>query len=375
VDRWIGHPDAVEQGPVRLAIAVVLSGAALGFFRQQAGPGLAAAAAGSSLVVATVWVFYHRVGLRWVGRLSPGAALGLATGLLVFCLCPPGLPAGLVFTLAVAAVLVEGAIRGLRVPLAVGGVMIAWPVAWLWHIQSGMGYIGPFVLRSQLEPIALWSKFQLELDPLRLYTGNVAGPLGATSFGLAMIGFTLLAYVRKASWLFLLAFFVPIAAAMVGAGQSLPVYLISGPALVFAGLVAADTTKLPPAASWRVGAGAAGGLLSALLLLRGGGSESYGAGILAVLLLVSLFQLFGLAGSPAVIRGERDHPKAQPSQSVAPGQLAALVLFAPLGLLMVWRDKTLPRSQRQILAGLGLLLFLGAVVGALLWLWALRLPA
>jgi hypothetical protein len=375
VERWIGRPEAVDEGPVRLGVAVVLSGAAVGFFRQEAAPGLAASAGGALLVVALAWLFYHRVGLRWVGRFWPGAALGMATGLLLFCLCPPGLPLGLIFSLAAVAVLLEGAFRGLRVPVALGGVMIAWPVAWLWHVHSGTGYVAPFVLRSQLEPIALWSNFQLELDPLRLYIGNVAGPLGATSFGLAMIGFTILAYLRKTSWLFLLAFFVPIATAMAATGQSLPVYLISGPALLFAGLIAADTGKLPLATSWKVGAGAAGGLLSALLLLRGGGSESYGAGILGVLLVVSLFQLFGLAGSPAVIRGEQDQPRPQVARARAPGQLAALVVFAPMGLLLVWRDKALPRSQRQILAMLGLLLYVVAVGGALIWLWALRLPA
>jgi hypothetical protein len=375
MERWIGNPDLVEDGPVRLGIALVLSGAAVALFRKEAAPGLAASAGGAFLVVATVGLLYRRVGLRWFGRFWPGAARGMATGLMLFCLCPPGLPVELIFSLAVVAVLLEGALGALRVPLAVGGVMIAWPVAWLWHAHLGTGFIGPFTLRAQLEPIALWSRFQLELDPLRLYTGNVAGPLGATSFGLALIGFTFLAYVRKSSWLFLLAFFVPIAAAMAGAGQSLPVYLISGPGLVFAGLIAADTRKLPRARSWKLGAGVAGGLLSAFLLLHGGGWESYGAGILVVLLLVSLFQLFGLAGSPAVIRGERDLQKPQAAPTSAPGQLATLVLFTPLGLLLVWRDSSLPRSQRHILAGLGLLLYLVAVGGALLWLWALRLPA
>ena len=375
MNRWIAHPEAIDDGPVRLGIAVALSAVAVGLFRQQAALGLAAGAGGALLVVATVWVCYRRVGLRWFGRLWPGAAPGLATGLLFFCVCPPGLPVWLIFSLAAIAVLVEGAVHGLPVPIAMGGVIIAWPLAWLWHAHSGMGYVSPFELRPQLEPITLWSKFQLELDPLRLYTGNVAGPMGATSFGLAMIGFTILAYLRKTSWLFLVAFYVPVAVAMAATHQSLPVYLISGPALVFAGLVAADVRKLPIAVWWKLGAGAAGGLLSALLLLRGGGYESYGAGILGLLLLVSLFQLFGLAWSPAVIPAEADQPRPQVAQHIAPGKLAALVVFAPFGLLLVWRDQALPRSQRQMLASLGMLLYLVTVGGALLWLWALRLPA
>jgi hypothetical protein len=117
------------------------------------------------------------------------------------------------------------------------------------------------------------------------------------------------------------------------------------------------------------------GTLSTALLLRGNGYEAYGAGVLAVLLLVSLFQLFGLAGSPAVIPEERDRAGQDVTARVRPGRLAALLVFPPAGLALVWRDQALPRAQRQILASLGLLLYLAAVGGAVLWLWVLRLPA
>jgi hypothetical protein len=305
-------------------------------------------------MVAMLYVGYHYVGIRRIGLLYPGAARGLAVGLLLFCLCPPGLPAGLLFGLAALAVLLEGALSGLAVPVALSGVLVVWPVAWLWHLHTGLGYVGPFQLRPMLDPIALWTRFQLEIDPLRLYTGNVAGPLGATSMGLAMIGFVLLAYVRSASWAFLVAFFA---------------------AVVFAGLVAAETRKLPPAIWWKAGAGLAAGLLSSALLLRGAGYEAYGGGVLVPLLLVSLFQLFGLAGTPAVIPEDWGKAGQVVTARARPGRLAALVVFAPAGAALVWRDQGLPRAQRQILAGLGTLLYLAAVAGALLWLWLLRLPA
>ena len=54
-----------------------------------------------------------------------------------------------------------------------------------------------------------------------------------------MIGFVILAYIRSASWAFLLAFLAPIAVAMAVTRQSLPTYLINGAAVVFAGVVAA----------------------------------------------------------------------------------------------------------------------------------------
>jgi hypothetical protein len=52
-----------------------------------------------------------------------------------------------------------------------------------------------------------------------------------------------------------------------------------------------------------------------------------------------------------------------------------MIIFAPLGLLMVWRDRSLPPSQRRLLGALGLLLYVIVVSGALVWFWELRLPA
>jgi hypothetical protein len=366
----------VNDGPVRLGIAVMLSAGALLFFRQEALPLLGASALGALLVLGGLYIGYHRIGLRGAGRPWPGFSRGLATGLIFFCLCPPGLPPALVVALAALAVLAEGWLRGLLVPVALSGVMVAWAIAWVWHTHAGGGYLSPFQLRPQLEPIGLWTRFQLELDSVRLYTGNVAGPLGSTSFGLAMLGFVILAYLRRASWLFLLAFYVPIGVAMALTRGSLPVYLINGTAVVIAGLVAAEIRRLPLGTTRRIGAGGAAGLLTAALLVGGGGSESYGEGIVAVALVVSLFQLFGLAGSPAVISGARaTDGKSDAQGQASPLQLAALVVFPPAGLLMVWRDQSLPPSQRRMLGGLGLFLYVIVVSGALLWLWTLRLPA
>ncbi|HXA42194.1 MAG TPA: RnfABCDGE type electron transport complex subunit D [Candidatus Solibacter sp.] len=372
----ISQPDATNDGPVRLAVAAALSGAAVLFFRQQALPELVAAVVGALAIVLGLYLGYHRIGLRPTGRLWPGFSRGLATALLLFCLCPPGLPPSLMLVLAALAVLVDGALRGLVVPLAIGGVMVAWPLAWLWHVQAGADFLAPFQLRSQLDPISLWTRFQLELDPARLYAGNVAGPLGATSFGLVGIGFLVLAFLRRASWAFVLAFYAPIAVVMAVTHNSLPVYLINGSALLWAGIVGGETRRLPLSSAWRAGAGAAAGCLGAYLLLRGGGPESYGFAMIGAALLVSLFQLFGLSGSPAVVsaaHSEREKPAMTGAASIP--QLVAMIVFAPLGLLLVWRDQSLPPSQRRLLGALGLALYIVVLSGALFWFWELRLPA
>src|SRR5258708_10860289 len=119
---------------------------------------------------------------------------------------------------------------------------------------------------------------------------------------------------------------------------SLPVYMASGSALLWAGIVAGDTRRLPPSTIWRAAAGAASGCLGAYLLFRGGGPESYGFAVLGGALLLSLFQLFGLSGSPAVILGALpERARAAPTGSALVPPLAGMVIFQPLGLLLCWR--------------------------------------
>src|SRR5206468_2542046 len=97
-------------------------------------------------------------------------------------------------------------------PLALGGVLIGWLLAWTWQWRAGNGPVAPFDLRPLGDPIQLWQRFQIAIDPARLYTGNVAGPLGVTSFGLVALCALLLGFSRQISWPYVLAFFAPPAA-------------------------------------------------------------------------------------------------------------------------------------------------------------------
>jgi hypothetical protein len=275
------------------------------------------------------------------------------------------------------AVLMEGLQRRLVVPLALGGVLLAWPIAWLWQSSAGPSLLAPFQLRPLDEPIMLWTRFQLAVDPVRLYTGNVAGAIGATSFGLATLAFLVLAYARRASWIYLLAFYLPLVAALVATHQPLTVYLLSGEAMVLAGMVAAEQRKLPLRWQWHVGAGMVAGAISAALLVRGSGSVAFGTGVVAAAVVVSAFQHFGLAGSPAVVPPQpapRQAPPVHVAGGFRPGRLALLVLAAPVGLYLLWRDESIPDSQRVTLVALGTLLYVSAVAGSLAWLWLLRIP-
>jgi hypothetical protein len=369
--------ESIDEWRLRLPIAIVLSGAAVLFFRELALEALGAALGGGLLVLVALYLGFHQLGIRVVDRVWPGVSRALATALIVGCVCPPGLPLPLVAALGSAAVLIEGVQRRLVVPLALGGVLLAWPVAWLWHASAGQPLLAPFQLKPLDEPIMLWTRFQLAVDPVRLYTGNVAGALGGTSFGLAALAFLVLAYARRSSWIYLLAFYMPPLAALVATRQPLTVYLLSGEAMLLAGVVAAELRKLPRAWQWHVGSGAVAGAISATLLLRGSGSVAFGAGVVAAAAAVSAFQLFGLAGSPAVVRPQpapRQAPAVHVAGGLRPGRLALLVLAAPVGLFLLWRDESVPDSQRVTLVALGTLLYATALLGSLAWLWLLRIP-
>jgi hypothetical protein len=382
VSKALGSADAIDDSRLRLGVAVALSLAGLYFFRMAAVETIAAALAGGLVVLAAQYIGLHYVGLRVFSRMWPGAARALATALLFACVCPPGLPPVLLGALGAGAVLVEGAQRRLVPPLALGGVLLAWAIAWLWWARAGLPLLAPFSLRTLDEPIVLWTRFQLVIDPLRLYAGNVAGPVGATSLGLASLGVLVLGYRRRVSWLYVAGFYLPPLAALLATRRPITVYLLCGEALVLAAIVAADTGRLPQPPLWRLGAGVLAGAVSAVLLLLGMGGVGFGIGVLASAGLLSVVQLVGITGPQAVAPSHgpgRTAAQARPAAaagggSFSPVQLALLVLLPPVGLFLLWRNKSVADSEGITLVALGSLLWVAALAGSLTWLWLLRLP-
>lgn len=319
-----------------------------------------------------------------MGSYWPGVYHGMAAALLVFCLMPPGIPFLLAALLAALAVAIEGVERRALVPLAASGVTAAWLLAWLWQSGSGSPFIAPFDFHVLDEPITLWVKFATAIDPVRAYAGQAAGPLGATSFGLVALGALLLSFTRAVSWQSVLAFYAPVAVVCLIGHLPLQVYLVDGPALLFAIFVSGESRRLPRTISWRVATGLVGGVVAALMLAAGSGYQAFGFGVAVSTTLVSVFQFFGLAGAPGVL----DRAPVAPGKARALGQLVevpragrtsavqvlALAAFMPAGLVLVWRDATLARAQRTALVTMGLVLYITVVAAGLAWLWLLRLP-
>jgi Na+-transporting NADH:ubiquinone oxidoreductase subunit NqrB len=131
---------------------------------------------------------------------------------------------------------------------------------------------------NRLDPIdtwyALFHQSTWALDPVRLYVGNVAGPVFATSLLAVAIGIAWLAYARRVSLVVLVAFL---------AGALLAIYtfhwdplfqLDSGPTWFVAGLLLADRRLLPDSWSIRPVLGFAAGLFAVGLRHNGYGIEA-----------------------------------------------------------------------------------------------------
>lgn len=214
--------------------------------------------------------------LRRHTRTSPFSPLISA----VFGVALVGVGAGIVVAaeVAVAAVILEllrmrymPAIRAQAGLLAYAGFAL---------ITRGLpfSYVNPANGAAFTEPIATWMRFfgpsSAPIDPIRLYVGNVPGPVFATSLLAVAVGIAWLAYARRVSLVVLVAFL---------AGAVLAIYtfrwdplfqLDSGPTWFVAGLLLADRRLLPDSWAIRPIIGFSGGLFAIGLRHNGFGIEA-----------------------------------------------------------------------------------------------------
>ena len=159
------------------------------------------------------------------------------------------------------------------------------------------------------EPIATWYRFfspaSAPIDPIRLYVGNVPGPVFATSLLAVAVGVAWLAYSRRMSLVVLVAF-------LAGAGLAIytfhwdPLFqLDSGPTWFVAGLLLADRRLLPDSWSIRPVLGFAAGLFALGLRHNGYGIEAAFFSVAAVQGFMAVLVIVYWAGSLALERWKR----------------------------------------------------------------------
>lgn len=256
-------PDLVVFG-LALLPPIALS---LAFFRQLAGAALGLAL-GIALVLMLAEALLGRAGII----ITPGRRLAhpaAITALLVAGFAAPRLPLPVIAGVVTATILFDR-IFGPNlpqnfVPPALLGIAAVALLQQLLHVS----YSNPFDLRPLAEPFALAAETHRTIDPIKLYVGNVPGPLAATSMGAVLLGWAYLWYARRVVGRALAAYLVGVAVAALALRKDVPLQVVSGSALFVTAFVATDRRHLQGPSGFLVALGLAAGILTVALRMRG----------------------------------------------------------------------------------------------------------
>ncbi len=171
-------------------------------------------------------------------------------------------------------------------------------------------YINPASGKSFGDPINVWYHFfspaSAPIDPIRLYVGNVPGPVFATSLLAVAVGAAWFAYARRVSLVVLVTFLL---------GALVPIYsfhwdylfqLDSGPMWFVAALLLSDRRLLPGSWAIRPVLGLGAGLLSVGLRRSGYGIEASFFTVAGFQAVMAVFVLVFWAGSLTSQRWKRN---------------------------------------------------------------------
>lgn len=276
-------PDDLVTG-IALLPAVV---AGLVIFRLPAAQMLAVAfAAGAAGLIASRWI--------WRSQFAYGGASPLIAAVVGVALVGAG--AGLAVTayVAVLAVVLE-LLRARFMPaIRAQAGLIAYAVIALVTRGATSAFVNPANGAPFGDPINTWYQFfspaSSPVDPIRLYVGNVPGPVFATSMMAVVVGIAWLAYARRVSLVVLFGFFVGALLAIYTLHWDVLFQLDSGPTWFVAGLILADRRLLPDSWALRPTLGFAAGLFAIGLRRPPHGTLLAGHGLEVAFFTVAVIQ-------------------------------------------------------------------------------------
>ena len=215
----------------------------------------------------------------WIGF---KATHPLVASMLVACFFPPRTPAWVAATMVILFIVIDTVVWPQLHRVMLHPALIVFGILFLIQRQLGFGYVNPFDGRHLDDPLTLWYKLQLVVDPVKLYVGNVSGPIGATSAGAVLIGVIYLWYTRKISLGIVTGFLCGIAAVALVIRSDLGFQLASGPSLFLAGYVAADRRRVLIPERFTFAFGLAAGMATMILRWYGEGQQAAWQGLLLV---------------------------------------------------------------------------------------------
>lgn len=215
----------------------------------------------------------------WIGF---KATHPLVASILIACFVPPRTPAWVAATMVILFVVIDTAVWPQLQRVMLHPALIVFGILFLVQRQLGFGYVNPFDGRHLEDPLMLWYKLQLVIDPIKLYLGNVSGPIGATSAGAVLLGVTYLWYTRKISLGIVTGFLCGIAAVALVIRADIGFQLASGPSLFLAGYIAADRRRVLIQEQFTFAFGLAAGMATMVLRWYGEGQQAAWQGLLLV---------------------------------------------------------------------------------------------
>ena len=240
-------------------------------------------------------------------RTGAGPLLAAVFGV---ALVGPGSSLAVSVEIAVAGVIME-LLRARYIPaIRAQAGLIAFAAVTLITRKATLVYFDPHGgADSFRDPIATWDQLFHQsawaMDPIKLYVGDVAGPVFATSLLAVAVGVAWLAYARRVSLVALVAFLVGAGAAIFYFKWDPLLQLDSGPTWFVAGLLLANRSYLPESWALRPMLGFAVGLFAIGLRKTGFGIEAAYFSVATLQAVMALFVLVYWAASVGMERWKR----------------------------------------------------------------------
>jgi H+/Na+-translocating ferredoxin:NAD+ oxidoreductase subunit D len=221
----------------------------------------------------------------WIGF---KATHPLVASILVACFFSPRTPAWVAATMVILFIVIDTVLWPRLQRVMLHPALIIFGLLFLIDRQLGIGFVNPFDGRHLDDPLLLWYKLQIVIDPVKLYVGNVPGPIGVTSAGAVLVGLIYLWYTRKVSLGLIAGFLCGIAAAALAIRADVGFQLASGPSLFVAGYIAADRRRVLLDERFAFLFGVAAGIVTMILRWYGQGLQASWQGLLLISVAVTV---------------------------------------------------------------------------------------
>jgi len=224
----------------------------------------------------------------WVGF---KATHPLVASTLIACYFSPHTPAWIGASMVILFIVIDTIVWPQLRRVMVHPALIVFGILYLIQLPLQIGYTNPFDGHRLDDPLLLWYKLQIVIDPVKLYVGNAPGPIGVTSAAAVLFGVTYLWYTRKVSLGVVVGYLCGVAALAIAIRSDLGFQLASGPSLFLAGYIAADRRRLLIPERFTFAFGLAAGAATMLLRWYGNGQQAAWQALLLISAMVTVVLL------------------------------------------------------------------------------------